>query len=380
MPDTAPLPIAIFLTTFNPGGTERQMIELVRRLDPSRWEVHVACFKATGAWYRRVAEAASSVTEFPLKSFKSLRAVRQAWSFARWCRERRIAIVHTSELWSNTFGLPAAAMAGVPVRIGNRRELNPDKTRAQIAMQRAGYACAQRVVANSQAAADQLRREHVPLDKIVVIRNGLDASAFSAAPFRGKLRTVTVIANLRREKAHDVLIDAAPEILRRFPGTRFEIVGDGPERNALVERARTAGVAEAFAFLGHCDDVAARLRTADLFVLPSRSEAFPNAVLEAMAAGLPIVASNSGGIPELIDHELTGLLVRPDDPAGLAAAICRVLANPRMAERLGTAARERALTRFDFGRMVAGFDRLYVSELARHGVAVASPPRLAATS
>jgi 1,4-alpha-glucan branching enzyme len=238
-------------------------------------------------------------------------------------------------------------------------------------------ACAHTIVANSQAAANQLRLEHVPPERIVVIPNGLDTSAFSARAPRRSLRTITVIANLRREKAHDVLVDAAPEILRRFPDARFEIVGAGPEMAALAERTRTLGVAPAFAFRGHCDDVAARLREADVFVLPSRSEAFPNAVLEAMAAGLPIVASGVGGIRELVDHERTGLLVPPDDRAGLAAAICRVIADPAWSARLGAAARERALTRFDFDRMVSGFERLYLSELARRGVAVAQRARLA---
>jgi glycosyltransferase involved in cell wall biosynthesis len=377
VPAAAPVPIAIFITTFEPGGTERQMIELVRRLDPSRWSVHLACFRAEGAWYQRAAEAARSVTAFPVASFKSLRAVKQLSAFARWCRRSRLAVVHTTELWSNSFGLPGAALAGVPVRIGNRREINPDKTPAQIAMQRFGYACAHTIVANSQAAAARLRLERVPIRKIAVIPNGLDASAFEPRPPRAPRRAIITIANLRREKAHDVLIDAAPSILRRVPDARFEIVGGGPEHEALVARAHARGVAAAFTFHGHCDDVAARLREADLFVLPSRSEAFPNAVLEAMAAGLPIVASATGGIRELVDHERTGLLVSPDDPAALAAAIVRMLSESSLAARLGAAARARAVDRFDFDRMVAGFEHVYLTALAQRGVAVAPHAELA---
>jgi glycosyltransferase involved in cell wall biosynthesis len=365
------------MTAFEPGGTERQMIELVRRLDPARWSIHLACFRAEGAWYERAAAAAVSVRTFPVTSFKSPRALSSLTAFARWCRETRVAVVHTTELWSNSFGLPGAALAGVPVRIGNRRELNPDKTPAQIAMQRLAYACAHIIVANSQAAADRLQAERVPAQQIAVVPNGLDASAFVPRPPRATLRTIAVIANLRREKAHDVLIDAAPEILRRFRDARFAIVGGGPEHDALVARARSLGVASAFTFHGHCDDVPRRLQEADVFVLPSRSEAFPNAVLEAMAAGLPIVATAVGGIRELVDHERTGLLVPPDDPARLAAAICRVLEQPALAVTLGAAARERALTRFDFDRMVAGFERIYLTELARRGVTAATRRQLA---
>src|SRR5262249_33861732 len=151
---------------------------------------------------------AASVTTFPVTSFKSPRTVSALTTFASWCRETHVVVVHTTELWSNSFGLPGAALAGVPVRIGNRRELNPDKTRAQIAMQRMAYAFAHVIVANSQAAADQLKAEHVPARKLAVVPNGLDASAFVSRPPRARRRTITTVANLRREKAHDVLIDA----------------------------------------------------------------------------------------------------------------------------------------------------------------------------
>ena len=142
MPLTAPVPLALVMTRFEPGGTERQMIELARRLDPSRWTVHLACFSPRGAWFQRAAEAAASVTEFKVRSFKRLSFAIEMRAFARWCRAKRIAVVHTTELYTNIFGLPGAALAGVPARIGNRREFNPDKTAAQIAMQRAAYSCA----------------------------------------------------------------------------------------------------------------------------------------------------------------------------------------------------------------------------------------------
>jgi len=318
---TAPLPIAFVMTSFEPGGTERQMSELIRRLDPARWTVHVACFRASGGWFGRVAEAAASVTEFPVTSFKSPATLAQVAAFARWCRRLKIAVVHTTAMPANIFGLPAAAMARVAVRIGNRREINPDKSPLEIALQRAAYSTAHRVVANSRAAADRLRRERVPGRKIVVIPNGLETGRSTPRAMRTRPRTVTVVANLRAEKGHDVLIEAAPEVLRRFPDAHFDIVGGGPELASLIAQAEARGVLHAVTFSGHCDDVASKLEMADLFVLPSRSEAFPNAVLEAMAAALPIVATGVGGIRELIDHEQTGLLVAPDDPRMLADRI-----------------------------------------------------------
>jgi glycosyltransferase involved in cell wall biosynthesis len=373
------LPIAVVMSRFEPGGTERQMIELVRRLDPARWLIHVACFEARGGWFSLLEHAAASVAVFPVVSFRRVDAMRHLWAFASWCRERRIAVVHTTELYSNIFGLPGAALAGVPVRIGNRREINPDKSPAQIALQRAAYGCAHKVVANSRAAADRLRRECVPSDKIAVVANGLDFRTFRPRAAASRPRRVIVVANLRPEKGHDVLIDAAAETLQRVPDAEFEVVGGGPELGTLVARAEARQVRRAFTFLGHRDDVAERLAAADIFVLPSRSEAFPNAVLEAMAAGLPIVASAVGGIGELIDEDRTGLLVAPGDPHTLASRLVRLMNDPALAARLGAAARSDAEAHFSFDRMVASFDSIYVGELARRGVIAAAQPALAAS-
>jgi glycosyltransferase involved in cell wall biosynthesis len=373
------IPIAIVLARFEPGGTERQMIELVRRLDPARWAVHVACFQARGGWFPRAAEAAASIAEFPVNTFRSPSAARHMWAFANWCRAMRIAVVHTAELSSNIFGLPAAAMASVPVRIGNRREINPDKSTAEIAVQRAAYAAAHKVVANSHAAADRLRLERVPERQIAVIANGVDFDRFHPPIPRPKLRKVVVVANLRPEKGHDVLMHAAVDVLRRYPDAQFEMVGGGPELHSLLARAEALGVLHAFTFLGHRDDVPARMEDGDIFVLPSRSEALPNAVIEAMAAGLPIVASGVGGIVELIDESVTGLLVPPGDAPSLADRLCRLMNDPALASRLGNAARAEALARYSFDRMVAAFESLYLTELTRRGVLDARQLQLAAS-
>ena len=353
------------MASFDPGGTERQMTELIRRLDRSRWTVHVATFRPRGAWFERVAEVAESVATFPVGSFKSPRSLVHAWRFARWCREQRIAVVHTAEIYSNIFGLPAAALAGVPVRVANRREINPDKSSAHIALQRAAYGCAHVVVANSHAAAARLMAEHVPAQRIAVVSNGLDCDRYRSRPVRLPLRRIVMVANLRTEKAHDVLIEATALLLRTYPDVRVTCVGDGPERDRLMALAHDRGVSHAVAFPGHADDIPAVLAANDVFVLSSRSEAFPNAVLEAMAAGLPVVASNVGGIPEIVDDGRTGLLMPPDDPRALADRLMQLLSSPALAALLGAAARADVRARYSFDRMVHGFEQLYLTQLAR---------------
>ena len=181
-------------------------------------------------------------------------------------------------------------------------------------------------------------RTGTPAGRVATVSNGIDSCAFAADRSRRPLRNVTVVANLRKEKGHDVLIDAAPEVLRHFPDAHFDIVGAGPELETLKARAAAQGVMDAFTFIGYEPNVPQRLRDADIFVLPSRSEAFPNAVLEAMSAGLPIVASAVGGILELIDDGRTGLLVPPGDPHTLAHGICRLMASCTLGATLGKAA------------------------------------------
>jgi glycosyltransferase involved in cell wall biosynthesis len=382
VPQGRPYPIAFFLTSFDVGGTERQMVELIRRLDRTDFEVHVACFHRGGPLEARALENVASVATFPINGFGRPSAVRQWLAFARWCRRIGVRIVHTCELYSNVFGLPAAALAGVEVRIGNRRDLvTPDRTRAQLSWQRAAYKSAHRVVANCTAAAEQLRQEGIPARKIQTIPNGVDCAVFSPGnrePSR-PIRRVVTVANLRAEKGHDTLIDAAAILIGLHPDTEFQIVGDGPLRAALEREVTVRGLGARVRFLGERNDVPALLASSDLFVLPSRSEACPNGVLEAMAAGLPIVASNVGGIPELIDSGVTGVLIEPDSPELLVEAALDLINHPQHACELGRAAREKAESRFSLERMVSNFERLYRAELQRRAASSEAGPELAAS-
>jgi glycosyltransferase involved in cell wall biosynthesis len=341
------------------------MTELIQRLDRTIFDVHVACFQHAGAWLPRVA-AVAPVTAFPIHGFAHPGTLVRAAGFAQWCRARRIAVLQACDFYANTFALPAAAFAGVPVRVGSRRELNPDKSAGQIALQRQAYRFAHKIVANSRAAARQLASEGIAADRIQIIPNGVNAGAGYAAVSRtGPVTTILTVANLRAEKAHEVLLAAAAELRPRYPYLRYRIAGDGPRLAELKALASSLGLDGTVRFLGHREEVPALLHDADVFVLPSRSEAFPNGAIEAMAAGLPVVASRVGGLLDLIDDGRTGLLVSPDDPAALAGAIESLVLSPARAELLGAAAREEVMRRYSFERMVRGFEDLFLSQL--HG-------------
>ena len=340
------------------------MVELMRRLDRRDFEVHIACVHRGGALEARALEGAASIARFPLVGFGRPSAVQQVLAFARWCRRINAQVVHTCELYANILGLPGAALAGVRVRVANRRELlTPDKSRAHLTAQRFAYKAAHTVVANSGAAASQLRLEGVPDAKIRVIPNGVDCQLFAAPPRVRPIRRIVTVANLRAEKGHDTLIGAASELFDRNHDLEICFVGDGPLRASLVRQVNLRGMRSRVRFLGERPDVPEQLAAADLFVLPSRTEACPNGVLEAMASGLPIVASRVGGIPELIESGRDGVLVPPDSPHELADAIERLIERPDFAAALGRAARAKAEERFSFERMIESFGRLYLSAL-----------------
>jgi glycosyltransferase involved in cell wall biosynthesis/peptidoglycan/xylan/chitin deacetylase (PgdA/CDA1 family) len=358
-------PVAIFVDHYSAGGTQRQMIELLARLDRTRFRVHPVCFHATGVWFDRVAELGEPVGVFPIHGFRRPATIHQLMAFARWCQLHRIEVLHTCELYSNIFGLAGAALGSVPVRIGSRRGF-VEPPGLQWLQQRA-YGAAHKVVANSQAAAERLRFEGLSDSKVAVIANGIDVHAFPTRDHGRRPRRVTMVACLREEKRIDVLIAAAPRVARVYPDVEFMIVGDGTCRDQLIEQARATGIFERFRFLGHREDVPALLSQSDLFVLPSRSEAFPNSIIEAMAAGLPVVATSVGGIPELVQDGQTGRLVPAGNPDALASALIDIIANPERAAALGHAGRQVIETRYSFDRMVKQFELLYLTELdTRH--------------
>jgi glycosyltransferase involved in cell wall biosynthesis len=365
-----PVSIGVFLTSFWPGGTERQTLELVRRLDRRRFSVHVACFHREGDWLPLVEEYADSVSEFPVSSFTSGSVLRAAGAFRSWCRERAIAVLHAGDLYANIFALPLAASAGVPVRVGSRRELNPDKTAAQLAAQRCAYVFAHKVVANSSAAVRRLRQEGVLRRAIARIANGIDLDAFHPAARPAALERLVTVARLRREKGHDTLVEAFAVVAREVPGASLTVAGDGPLRAELAERVAALGLEARVHFTGHCGDVPAALRGHGAFVLASRSEAFPNAVIEAMASGLPVVATAVGGIPELIEHGRNGILVQPGRAEELARALVDLLLRPSFARALGRKARVDVVARYSFDRMVREFESLYLAEIAARRASV----------
>ena len=355
----APLDVGIFFTSCDAGGTEGQMLALAEHLDPRLFRVHLACFSRRGPWGARAARLDPGLGEFPLRGFRRPETAAVLLRYSRWCAQRRLAIVQTAGLHANIFGLAGAVLARVPVRIASRRNVaSLGHSSALRRLQRLAYGLADRVVANSAAAAAALVREGIAPGKVITIPNGIDLEGRPACHTPGSPRVV-VVANFRPEKGHDVLVAAARRVAARRRDVVFRLVGDGPLLGDIRRRVELCELGHAFEFLGQRSDVPQLLASAGLLVLPSRTEALPNAVIEAMAAALPVVATAVGGVPELVDHGRTGLLVPPESPDALADAVLAVVEDPARAGRLGAAARAE-VERFRTPRMIAAYERLYL--------------------
>lgn len=357
---------------------------LGRSLDPARFDLEFACLRRWGGFVNEIDERRIPLLEYDIATFRSLKAIAQQGRLARYIAGRRIHIVHAYNFYGNVFAIPPARLAGAPVVIASIRDRGPYLTPMQKRVQR--YACrfADCILVNADAVKDWLIEQRYDPAKIVVIRNGVDLGRFHRPPEPDRLHgelaiprgvpVVVVVSRLHRLKGIEHFLEAAVLVRRRFPETRFLIVGEtSPNERAyqsvLARLAERLGVADRIVFAGLRTDVPDLLASATVSVMPSLNEALSNVLLESMAAGVPVVATRVGGTPEAIEDGVNGLLVPPADPVALANAVGSLLADRSLAARLGRAGRQRVSEKFSMERMVHETEQLYHSLLEkRYGV------------
>lgn len=369
-----------FVTLFEIGGTERHVVNLARALDPSRFELDIACLSRKGAFLKEIEDLRIPVTEYSIRSLRSSKAVKQQLNFARYIRDNKIQIVHTYGFYANAFAVPAARIARVPVVVASIRETGDLWSPMQRRVMKFVCRLAHCVMVNAEAVAERLVAEGYDREKMTVIRNGIDLSRFARNGGDAKLRQelglaprtplIAVFSRLNPLKGVEFFLEAAAIMAPRFPEARFLVVGGTlpgeeayqRELERLVDRL---GLGNRVVFTGFRLDVPELLSEVTISVLPSLSEGLSNVLLESMAAGVPAVATKVGGNPEAVEDGVTGLLVPPRDPSALAQAISRLLENPEMARSFGAAGRQRVAERFSGEKMVRETERLYLKLLEK---------------
>ena len=352
---------------FVAGGAERHLLELWRRIDRARFEVEIACFKREGQFLADVEALGWPVHDLGLgRRIYDARGIRGFARLVAIVRRFRPHVVHGYLFGPNLFAAMAGRLLGVPAVVVAKRNMDAFETPGQVALQRVAHRLATHVTAVSEAVADTVVSLGVPRDRITVIPNGVDASRFEGATAdRGRLGVngegvvVGSVGCLAARKDYGTLLDALARLRAQGLDPWLVLVGDGPERASLEERARELGLEDRVRFLGERPDVDRLLPAFDVFVLSSREEGIPNALLEAMAAGRPSVATAVGGNREVLEDGSTGWIVPPQSPEALAGALADALRRPDEARRRGDAARRSMLEHHSIGAMVRRHEDLY---------------------
>lgn len=301
----------------------------------------------------------------PLERTYDLTAFRGAFELRRFLRQQHVQIVQTffesSDLWA---GFVTKTLSDARL-IWSRRDMGILRTRKH----HAAYRLMAKTPDAVFAVSEEVRQHCIEVDRVAPARvqtiyNGLDLADWTAPrPDKDPGSThITTVGNIRRVKGHDVFIRAAAALAPQFPGASFSIAGavlDPAYFAELESLVRDLNLSGRFHFSGSVSNLRKYLATADMFVLPSRSEGFSNAIVEAMAASLPVVATRVGGNAEAVEEGVSGLLVPPDDAAALAAAIARLLGNPAEAKSMGEAGRRRVSESFTTEAMMRRITATY---------------------
>jgi glycosyltransferase involved in cell wall biosynthesis len=359
--------VCLLITDLAYGGTPRSVQALALGLRDRGHEVHVASLLSGGEVAQELAAAGIRVTPLAIERHGPIAAARALYQLLR---RQRPAVLHAFLFHANFLGRVIGRLAGVRCVIVSERSVEPQKRASRVWLDRLTWWLAKWWTVNADATAAVLAaRERIAPGRIVAIPTGVDTDRFSPSTddsdLRGRLglesRNVVAvcIGRLDRLKGHDTLVDAFARVAAARPHVHLLLVGEGAERNAIEARAAASGIGDRVHWAGSVADVRPYLRAADLFVLASDAEGTPGAVLEAMAMGLPVVATCIGGTPEAVADGETGLLVAPRDSAALAAAMLRLIDDPESARRMGERGRARAVERYSMRRVLDLTEALY---------------------
>jgi glycosyltransferase involved in cell wall biosynthesis len=359
------------------GGSERQLVEIARALDRDRFEVHVACLRSGGFREQELKAAGIPVVRLGADSFRSPAALAAASRMRTYLSRQSIDLVHTFDVPANLFGVPVARASGARSVLSSQRahrDLTPGLRRRFL---RLTDRLADGVVVNCLSVRQQLiDQDGVPPPKIHLCRNGLDTLAFRPGPrlrppaLEGASLVVGIVCALRPEKDLATLVEAFARVRSLRAGLKLAIIGSGPVEASLKQRCRELGLAGQCHFEPTTSRVADWLHGIDIFVLPSRSEALSNSLMEAMACGCCAIASNTGGTPELIQEGINGLLFRPGDAADLAGRLASAIENAALRSFLARQAASRIQEEFSLEASARAMAAIYQASLEGAGRAM----------
>ena len=371
MNNQGPIKIAFFTGSFHFGGTERYLLNLLENIDRQLFHPTIMCFYKKGQFLSAIQRLNIDIEVFPIKNglfnttgFKSLIKA------SIFLRKSDIQIIHTLADSVNYFGIFAAKLAGIKTIIASQRNMGHliEKKRHYLASKVIFKYLINGIIVNAGSIKNYLIQEfRVTPDKIEVIHNGIKINNKSVEKKKSKEAggniIVGFIGRLHPVKGCSFLIDAAKNVIKEYPDILFLIVGDGPERNNLKYKINNYGIMKNFQFVGYQKNIQLYISKMDFIILPSKSEGFPNVVLEAMAGQKPVVATRVGGVPEVVIDGETGIIIEPGDVTALINSINNICGDKDLRKKMGLAAFKRVQEQFGIERMVELHNKYYLRKI-----------------
>lgn len=369
------VPILYIITSTNIGGTEKALFELIRRINRDSYRIYVCSIKKPGAFAERIAKEADGFYTLGLSERGGLNAALNFLpAFIRLIkliRQLRPSIIHSLLFRANILGRLAGSIIGTPIIISSIRVIEVDR-RYKHLIDRLTSPLVHKYLAVTEAIRKfTLEQVKIPADKIVTIYNGIEENRIlHNKPHDFKLnrefRNVALIGRFSKQKGHSILIKALQFVVLHEPNIRVYFFGEGPDEVRTKQMVVHKGLNGYVTFMGVVKDIIPYISQMDMIILPSLWEGLPNVLLEAMAAGLPVVASRINGIDEVVVDGKTGILCKPGDPQSLAEALLKLLADRGLAEAMGREGKNRALKNFTINKTVNDTETIYQELLEKH--------------
>jgi L-malate glycosyltransferase len=363
------------------GGAERALLQIVSRLGSERFRASVVTFQSNEQ-LEALSKLSGRLHVLPLRKTYNLNAAKMALQLNRIIKSEGISIVHTFFETSDIWAAPVAKLSGCPILISSRRDMGILRTKKH----HLAYPFVNRFFDRVLAVSDEVRayciqHDHLSPNRVETLYNGVDLAGLDDKAAEGDARqrlglradapVISTLANIRSIKGIDVLIRAAKRVCNEFPKAVFLVVGrvlEPETMSGLKTQVESEQLADNFRFVGEMANPFPVLRASNVFCLPSRSEGFSNALIEAMGCGLPCVATRVGGNAEALEEGKSGYLVDSEDVEAIAKRILQLLRDPGLARRMGAAARESVRERFSMDSMMNRLMGVYDELLAAKNV------------
>ena len=364
-----------FITDLSTGGAQVSLFRLLKQLDRERFSQSVVClYNGDGLIAEQIRSLGIPVIDLNMSNKLRLDAF---WRFYRLLQEQQPLILHTWMFHANIPGRVLGRIAGIPVIISSERTMRQEGKFRQLS-NRYTASLSDRIVCVSVNVAKYTEQTiHLPPEKLVVIPNGVDRNDYRNLPSKAEARRlfqlpdsaliIGAIGRMHRVKGLNILLSAFAQLAELRGSVHLLFVGEGSVRQLLIDQTHDFGLNSKVTFLAFQKDIPKLLPALDLFVSASLHEGMPNAVLEAMAAGLPVVATDVGGTPEVVQDGQTGFLVPPGEFEALAISIDKLLEDPDLRCRMGKEGKERVARYFSIEQMSQQYEQLYEQLLVEKG-------------